>query len=302
MLRGWITCSPVPTTSRPPWAAPATSPTRRSRRSTFLATRLQPADPARGRARHRQDRARRGARRGARTSAHPAPVLRGHRRDAGALRLGLPAPDPAPAHRRGARPRRATTTPRALEAGCSTSASCSPGPCSQALREAPCVLLIDEIDRADDEFEAFLLEVLSTWQVTIPELGTDQRRRRRRSSCSPPTAPASCTTRSSAAASTTGSTTPAWPASWRSSARRAARGGAALAEQVVTPRPAAPRPRRDLKPPGVAETLDWARALETARRHRASTPRSPPPPSAPPLKYREDAERVRASLDKLLTA
>ena len=35
-----------------------------------------------------------------------------------------------------------------------------------------CVLLVDEIGRADDEFEAFLLEVLSTWSVTIPELGT----------------------------------------------------------------------------------------------------------------------------------
>jgi len=35
-----------------------------------------------------------------------------------------------------------------------------------------CVLLVDEIDRADDEFEAFLLEVLSDFQVTIPELGT----------------------------------------------------------------------------------------------------------------------------------
>ncbi len=33
------------------------------------------------------------------------------------------------------------------------------------------VLLIDELDRADDEFEAFLLEILSDWQVTIPELG-----------------------------------------------------------------------------------------------------------------------------------
>ena len=39
-------------------------------------------------------------------------------------------------------------------------------------KEAPAVLLIDEIDRADDEFEAFLLEVLSDFQVTIPELGT----------------------------------------------------------------------------------------------------------------------------------
>jgi MoxR-like ATPase len=39
-------------------------------------------------------------------------------------------------------------------------------------REAPPVLLIDEVDRADDGFEAFLLEVLSDFQVTIPELGT----------------------------------------------------------------------------------------------------------------------------------
>ncbi len=36
----------------------------------------------------------------------------------------------------------------------------------------PPVLLIDELDRADEEFESFLLELLSDWQVTIPELGT----------------------------------------------------------------------------------------------------------------------------------
>ena len=45
-------------------------------------------------------------------------------------------------------------------------------PVLAALRQAPAVLLVDEVDRADDEFEAFLLEVLSTWQVTIPEFGT----------------------------------------------------------------------------------------------------------------------------------
>jgi MoxR-like ATPase len=39
-------------------------------------------------------------------------------------------------------------------------------------REGPAVLLVDEVDRADDGFEAFLLEVLSEFQVTIPELGT----------------------------------------------------------------------------------------------------------------------------------
>ena len=37
------------------------------------------------------------------------------------------------------------------------------------------MLLIDELDRADDEFEAFLLELLSDFQVTIPELGTIDR-------------------------------------------------------------------------------------------------------------------------------
>ena len=44
--------------------------------------------------------------------------------------------------------------------------------------EEPVVLLIDEIDRADDEFEAFLLEVLSDFQITIPEVGTIRARRR----------------------------------------------------------------------------------------------------------------------------
>ncbi|MCA3239986.1 MAG: MoxR family ATPase [Rubrivivax sp.] len=38
--------------------------------------------------------------------------------------------------------------------------------------DEPCVLLIDEIDRADEAFEAFLLEVLADWQITVPELGT----------------------------------------------------------------------------------------------------------------------------------
>jgi MoxR-like ATPase len=46
-------------------------------------------------------------------------------------------------------------------------------PLLRAIRqEKPPVLLIDEIDRADEEFEAFLLEILSDFQVTIPEMGT----------------------------------------------------------------------------------------------------------------------------------
>ena len=46
-------------------------------------------------------------------------------------------------------------------------------PLLRAIRKgAGCVLLIDEIDRADDEFEAFLLEILSEFQISIPEIGT----------------------------------------------------------------------------------------------------------------------------------
>ena len=48
------------------------------------------------------------------------------------------------------------------------------GPLLRALRyrERPCVLLVDELDKVDHEFEALLLEILSAWQVTVPKLGT----------------------------------------------------------------------------------------------------------------------------------
>ena len=56
-----------------------------------------------------------------------------------------------------------------------------PRPLVEALRSStPVVLLIDEIDRSDEEFEAFLLELLSEFQVTIPELGTISARHRPR--------------------------------------------------------------------------------------------------------------------------
>ena len=49
----------------------------------------------------------------------------------------------------------------------------SAGPLLRALLyEKPCVLLIDEIDKVDQEFEAMLLELLSVWQLSIPKLGT----------------------------------------------------------------------------------------------------------------------------------
>jgi MoxR-like ATPase len=54
-----------------------------------------------------------------------------------------------------------------------------PRPILRALEsDRPVVLLLDEVDRADDEFEAFLLELLSEFQVTIPELGTIRARQR----------------------------------------------------------------------------------------------------------------------------
>ncbi len=110
-----------------------------------------------------------GARRRARHPADPAAVLRGDRRRRGALRVELPAPAAEhPAGRRAAArtlreedlfgPDYLIRRPllRALE---------HPGP-------RPAVLLIDEIDRADDDFEAFLLELLGEASVTIPEIGT----------------------------------------------------------------------------------------------------------------------------------
>jgi MoxR-like ATPase len=50
------------------------------------------------------------------------------------------------------------------------------GPLMRALRyeEKPCVLLVDEVDKVGEEFEAMLLEVLSEWQISVPKLGTVQ--------------------------------------------------------------------------------------------------------------------------------
>jgi MoxR-like ATPase len=52
----------------------------------------------------------------------------------------------------------------------------SEGPLLRALRHkgTPCVLLVDELDKVDHQFEALLLEILSAWQITVPKLGTIQ--------------------------------------------------------------------------------------------------------------------------------
>ena len=107
--------------------------------------------------------------RGARRAAHPAAVLRGPHRRRGALRVELPAPaarHPAGRGRQG----------RSLaDADLFTEEFLLERPILRCVRHqgpvAP-VLLIDEIDRADDEFEALLFEFLGEGSVTIPELGT----------------------------------------------------------------------------------------------------------------------------------
>jgi MoxR-like ATPase len=67
----------------------------------------------------------------------------------------------------------AVNTPTALEEEIFSEPFLLDRPLLKALRAPePSVLLIDEIDRTDDEFEAFLFEILSEFQVTIPELGT----------------------------------------------------------------------------------------------------------------------------------
>jgi MoxR-like ATPase len=70
--------------------------------------------------------------------------------------------------------------PERIEAGLYTREFLISRPLLQALEHRganPPVLLIDEVDRADDEFEAFLLEILSDFAITIPELGTIQAER-----------------------------------------------------------------------------------------------------------------------------
>jgi len=172
-------------------------------------------------------------------------------------------------------------------------------PVLQALQQAPAVLLVDEVDRADDEFEAFLLEVLSTWQISIPELGT----------VTAPTPPLVVLT-----SNRTRELHDAlkrrclyhWidhPGLEREVAivrSRAPEVSQALATQVVG---VVQQLRTDadlLKPPGVAETLDWARALERLGTTDLDLERAAVTLGAL-VKYREDADRVRASLDRLLS-
>jgi MoxR-like ATPase len=164
----------------------------------------------------------------------------------------------------------------------------------------PPVLLIDEVDRADDEFEAFLLEVLSDYSVTVPELGTFRARR-------PPIVVVTSNRTRDVHDALKRRCLYHWidhPDFERELAIlrvRAPEVEEELARQVA----AAVEALRELelyKPPGVAETIDWAHAVSAlgAGRLDASVVDLT---LGMVLKYREDQERARAhGLDHLVHA
>lgn len=171
-------------------------------------------------------------------------------------------------------------------------------PVLAALRQAPAVLLVDEVDRADDEFEAFLLEVLSTYQVSIPELGTV------RAATPPYVVLTSNRTRELHDALKRRCLYhwidhPGLEREVEIVRSRAPEVSGDLAAQVVA---IVQRLRAGddlVKPPGVAETLDWARALHhlgTVELDLATAART----LGALVKYREDADRVRIALDRML--
>jgi MoxR-like ATPase len=151
------------------------------------------------------------------------------------------------------------------------------------------VLLIDEIDRADDEFEAYLLEVLSDYQVTIPEIGTV------RAAVPPIVVLTSNRTRDVHDALKRRCLYhwvehPSFDREVEIVRRRVTGVSDQLARQVA----ALTETMRGLhlyKPPGIAETIDWATAL--ARLGASTIDESLVRATlGTVLKYREDQERV----------
>ncbi len=170
---------------------------------------------------------------------------------------------------------------------------------TEAHGSAPPVLLIDEIDRADDEFEAFLLEILADFTVTVPEVGTF------RAEVPPVVVLTSNRTRDVHDALKRRALYH-WvehPDFEREVAIVLARVPEA-SEQLTRQVTRAVQALRSMglyKAPGVAETIDWARALHTLGRDvldETSVART----LGAVLKSREDAERARTELGPLLEA
>jgi MoxR-like ATPase len=162
---------------------------------------------------------------------------------------------------------------------------------------APAVLLVDEVDRADDEFEAFLLEVLTEHAVTIPEIGEVRAEQ-------PPLVVLTSNRTREVHDALKRRCLYLWldhPDLDREIAILHSR-LPGLPERLAAQVAGAVRRMRGLellKPPGVAESLDWARALQLLGAHELDVPRAAASLGAV-LKYREDADRVREQLDAVL--
>jgi MoxR-like ATPase len=160
-----------------------------------------------------------------------------------------------------------------------------------------CVLLIDEIDRADDEFEAFLLEMLSDFQISIPEIGTV-------ASPSPPLVVLTSNRTRELHDALKRRCMYHWidyPPPDREVEivlMREPSVSETLARKVV----AAVTRLRELdlaKPPGVAETIDWARTLDFLG-ETTLTPAVAADTLGAVVKERDDLALVRESLEEIV--
>ena len=174
-------------------------------------------------------------------------------------------------------------------------------PLLQALEQdvaGPPVLLIDELDRADEAFEAYLLEILSDFQVTIPEYGTVK-------APQPPIVIVTSNRTREIHDALKRRCLYHWvdyPSAERELAivkSRVPNIGAKLSEQVVGFVQAL-REQDLFKVPGVAETIDWATAL-TELDARSLTPQVVGDTLGALLKYQDDIGRMQGpALDKVI--
>jgi MoxR-like ATPase len=171
-------------------------------------------------------------------------------------------------------------------------------PLLEAIRQGDrAVLLIDEVDRADDEFEAFLLEMLSDFQITIPEIGTI------RADSHPVVILTSNRTRELHDALRRRCLYHwiGYPTAQREAEIVAIREPAA-ARQLIAKVVAAAQRLRELdlaKPPGVAETIDWVRTLDVLGEVDL-TPEAAGDTLGAVVKDRDDLDVVRENLAEII--
>jgi MoxR-like ATPase len=165
-------------------------------------------------------------------------------------------------------------------------------PLLDALEGDPAVLLIDELDRADEPFEAFLLEILADFQLSIPELGTVQ-------AAVPPVVVITSNRTREVHDAIRRRCLYHWvdyPDAARERAilkLRAPGVGDALSAQVVAFVQAV-RGADTFKPPGVAETIDWATAL-AALNAKELEPALVDETLGALLKYQDDIAKIRGA-------